>query len=102
MLITAPLNLLIRFSDVDLLSAEVGFAFSADNPAAECIPTLIDGHVLHALFLPAVFINLPHGLRLFSGNNWLVIIGNQVLGQFSMVALSVKGNYFRRNRFLQK
>ena len=102
MLIAAPLDLLIRFSDVDLLSAEVGFAFPADNPAAECIPALIDGHVLHALSLPAVFINLPHGLRLFSGNDRLVIIGDQVLGQFSMVALSIKGDYFRRKRLLQK
>lgn len=84
MLVAAPLDFFIRFSDVYLLSAEGGTAFPTDNPAAECIPALIDCKIINALFLPAVFIKLTYRLRFLSGYDRLMVVCNQVLWQFCL------------------
>lgn len=94
MLMTAPPYLFIGLSDINLLPAERGTAFSTDNPAAEYIPVLINGPVFSTLSLPAVFIKLPHRFCFFSGDDCLMIILNQILRQLSTVTPFYKWNPF--------
>ena len=91
MLTAAPLNLFIWLADIDFLPAECTAALPTDDPTAERIAALINLYIIHAVFLPAIFINLTYRLRFFSADDRFMVIRYQILWQFPVIILFVNG-----------
>ena len=102
MLVATPLDFFIWLSDVDFLPAKFCPTLPAENPAAECIPLLIYTGILHTLLFPPILINLADSRSLLSGNDGLMVIRYQILGQFSPIVFASEWDSIGRIGFLKQ